>query len=136
MQTRLLMWASAAFTGVLGVAASFAPHEILAYVGMDAAPAAVLLVQVVGALYLGVAMQNWMARGNTIGGIYSRPLVVGNVVHFTVVAIVLVKALAAGSSSFYVMVGAVAYTAFAVWFGYVMFGHPKSAVAPGRSSSG
>lgn len=121
------MSASAVFTGVLGVAASFAPHEILAAAGVDPAPVTVMLVQVLGALYLGAAMQNWMSRGNTIGGIYSRPLVVGNLVHFLVVAIVLLKALAGGSLRPGLIAAALGYAAFAAAFGFVMYGHPKQA---------
>jgi hypothetical protein len=121
------MSASAVFTGVIGVAASFAPHEILAAAGVDPAPVTVMLAQVLGAIYLAAAMQNWMSRGNTIGGIYSRPLVVANVVHFAVVAIVLIKALAGGSSCPGLGAAAVAYSAFAAAFAFVMVTHPKQA---------
>jgi hypothetical protein len=121
------MSASAVFTGVIGVAASFAPHEILAAIPVQPAPVTVMMVQVLGALYLAVAMQNWMARGSTIGGIYSRPLVAGNVVHFVVVAIVLLKAWADDPSCLGLIAGVAAYGAFAAAFGLVMFTHPKPA---------
>ena len=121
------MSASAVFTGALGAAASFAPQEILAASGVDPTSVTVILVQVLGALYLAAAMQNWMSRGNTIGGIYSRPLVVGNLVHFMVVAIVLLKALAGGLLRPGLIAAALAYSAFAAAFGFVMFAHPKQA---------
>jgi hypothetical protein len=34
-------------------------------------------------------MLNWMARANRIGGIYSRPVAMGNFLHFTMGALVL-----------------------------------------------
>jgi len=115
------------FSGIVGVAASFAPHEILAAAGVDATPVTAMLVQVLGALYLAAAMQNWMSRGNTIGGIYSRPLVVANVVHFAVVAIVLLKALAGGAQRPALVAAAIVYSGFAAAFGIVMVTHPKQA---------
>ena len=74
MKTRALMSLSAAFLAVLGVAAIFLPHEVLAHVGGRAEGTSVLLIQLLGALYLGFAMLNWMNRGNRIGGIHARPV--------------------------------------------------------------
>lgn len=85
----------------------------------------VVFIQVIGAAYLAFAMLNWMSRGATIGGIYGRPLVTANVLHFTMVAIVLVKWAAAGAPPG-IMIFAGLYAVFAVWFGAVMFGGPKS----------
>ena len=43
------------------------------------------------ALYLGFGILNWMAKGTLIGGIYNRPIAIGNLMHFGVGAIALVK---------------------------------------------
>lgn len=76
------MSASAAFMGILGIAASFFSHEVLAL----------------------------------IGGIYNRPLAFGNMLHFTVVAITLVKvALACEQAALWVFT--TLYLVFSVWFG-------------------
>jgi hypothetical protein len=121
MKTKALMSASALMMAVLGLCASFLPQEILAHFGAEPRGLGVLLVQIVGALYLGFAMLNWMARANLIGGIYSRPVAVGNFLHFAVVAVTLLKAILSGSRAAEVLGGAALYSIFAVWFGGVVF---------------
>jgi hypothetical protein len=124
MNTRVLIRSSAFFMGVLGLAASFLPQEIIAHFGFKAEALCVLVVQVAGALYLGYAMLNWMARANLIGGIYSRPVATGNFLHFAVVAVVLSKAMMSGLRDVSVVIGLAAYSVFAVWFGLVLFARP------------
>jgi hypothetical protein len=126
MKTKALMTLSAILMALLGLAASFLPQEILSYSGAEPRGLGVLLIQVVGALYLGFAMLNWMARANLIGGVYSRPVAMGNFLHFAVVAVTLVKALAGGMRGGPILAGAVLYAVFAVWFGLVVFTHPKA----------
>lgn len=126
MKTKVLMTLSALLMALVGIAATFLPQEILSYLGVEPRGFDVLQVQILGALYLGFAMLNWMARGNLIGGVYSRPVAMGNFLHFAVVAITLVKALAGGMRGGPILAGAVVYSAFAVWFGLVAFTHPKA----------
>ncbi len=122
MNTRLLMRASAVFLGVLGAVATFLPQEVLGRAGTSAAGFSVLLVQIAGAAYLGLAMLNWMAQGNAIGGIYSRPVAIGNLGHFTIAALALLKAALAGERAPEVLAGGAAYAVFAVLFAVVAFG--------------
>ncbi len=122
VNTRLLMASSALFLGLLGIAASFVPQEILTYYDAPSDGLAVVLVQITGALYLGFAALNWMARGNIIGGIYSRPVALGNFFHFLLVAILLLKQVIGGRTGIEFVVGAVAYVVFAVSFGYILYG--------------
>jgi hypothetical protein len=125
MNTKLLMSLSAVFMAALGGAATFMPQEILTRFGCPCGGAGVLVIQVLGALYLGFAMLNWMARSNLIGGIYSRPVAIGNLIHFAAVAITLLKAVAGGSlRTREMIVACVVYSALAVWFGLVVFTHP------------
>ena len=124
MNTRLLMTASALFTGLLGVVASFLPQEILASFGATLDVFSVLVVQLAGALYLGIAILNWMARANLIGGIYSRPVAMGNFLHFMMGALVLLRAWIDGITGIAIPAGASVYTIFAVWFGLILFNHP------------
>lgn len=127
MNTKLLMTLSALFMAVLGVGASFAPQEILGHYGFRQGGLAVLLLQLVGALYLGFAILNWTARANLIGGIYSRPVALGNFVHFAVVALALLKIMTGGSlRSSEIVVGSIIYSGLAVWFGLIVFTHPRS----------
>ena len=128
MQTKLLMTLSALLMAILGLAASFGPLEILGQYGISGGGPDVLIIQVAGALYLGFAILNWTARVNLIGGIYSRPVALGNFMHFAVVAVVLLKAVTAGFRE--ILVAAIIYSVFAVWFGLVVFTHPRSKQVP------
>jgi hypothetical protein len=58
MNTRILMSLSAAFFAMLGAGFTFLPQEILAHVGAPSDGTVVLLMQILGALYLGFAMLN------------------------------------------------------------------------------
>ena len=124
MNTRLLMRASSICMGVLAVPAIFAPQEVMAYVSGQSGAVGTLATQVFGAVYFGFALLNWMAQANLIGGIYSRPVAIGNFVHFLVAALALVKAVLAGQHSMPALAGAAAYTAFAVLFALVLFRNP------------
>ena len=120
------MTASALFMATLGLIASFLPQETLSAAGVPVAPLAVAGVEVAGALYLGFAILNWAARGVLIGGIYGRPVAMGNFLHFAVAATVLIKR-AIGAPDPVVWGGAAIYAVFAVWFGAVLFTHPRPA---------
>ena len=114
---------SATFMGVLGLVCSFLPQELLQVMDAEAGRPLVVLMQVTGALYLGFAFLNWMARGVIIGGIYSRPVALGNFMHFAVVSIVLIKSLMAEPMWPFAIIS-LAYVVFAIWFGLVLFTHP------------
>ena len=124
MNTKLLMIASALLMALCGVALQFAPHEILGYFGADASGIFPLFLQLIGALYLGFAMLNYMARGTLIGGIYSRPLATGNLTHFLVGALALLKYAASAQNAAPVWTAAIIYSIFAILFGITMFTHP------------
>jgi hypothetical protein len=126
MQTKLLMSLSALFMAVLGLGASFGPLEILGHYGFSGGGPDVLILPLAGALYLGFAILNWMARTTLIGGIYSRPVAVGNFMHFAVVAVTLLKAVSSGFRSSEILVASIIYSVFAVWFGLVVFTHPST----------
>jgi hypothetical protein len=124
MKTRLLLTASALVMAVLGLAAIFLPREILEKLHQTSVGPLPLLVQILGALYLGFAMQNWMAKQSIIGGIYHRPLTMGNLVHFLVAALSLAKYVLAGSRDTALLTLAALYTLFAVAFATVAFTSP------------
>ena len=130
MRTRILMQASAVFMAVLGLAATFMPQEIVSFAGGTPSGLLVQVVQVTGALYVGSAMLNWMAKGLLIGGIYARPLTVANLSHFAIAALALVKAVASGPQQPAVLAGAVIYAVFAILFALVFLGHPLMVSVP------
>jgi hypothetical protein len=122
MNTKLLMTASAVVLGIAGLALSFAPGEILKYMAMSETNS--IILQITGALYLGFAMLNWTAKGNLIGGIYSKPLTTGNFTHFLVGGIALAKLAFNNTGMTYTWIAAIVYTIFAIGFGYVSFTNP------------
>jgi hypothetical protein len=117
MNTKVVMAASALFMAVVGVAFSFLPVELLRAAGESGSAVMAVAVQVAGAMLLGFAILNWMAKESVIGGIYNRPLAMGNFMHFAVGAIALVKA--------GVWIAAAIYAIFAVGFGAILFGTPR-----------
>ena len=125
MNTRILMTLSASFLAILGVGITFLPQELLAHAGAPPQGTPVLMVQMLGALYLGFAILNWMARGSLIGGIYGRPVSMANFFNFAIGAVALMKGLVAGSFAPEVAAMAAAYSVFGIWFGWVLFVHPS-----------
>ncbi len=120
MHTRVLMAMSAAFMAALGLVALFVPDQVLKIQGTPPHDAGMLLVQMMAALYIGFASLNWAARGVLIGGIYARPVAMGNFTHFAIAAIVLTKA-APELGTILVAAVATIFVVFAIWFGLVLF---------------
>jgi hypothetical protein len=127
VNTKVILAASALLMGVLGIAGSFLPEELLSAVGVAPSRTLVIVAQLHAALLFGFAMVNWMARGSLIGGIYNRPVAVGNVGHFVIGALALLKATIGGGQvvALYALTGF--YTLFAVAFAFVLFRSPVSA---------
>jgi len=125
MNTRLMMGGSAAFMAALGLVASFAPQELLSWLGVPQQRGAVLITETVGALYLGFAYLNWMARGNVIGGIYSRPIALGNFLHFVVVSATLIRSAAGWTDRPELLLLLLPYAGFGAWFGIAVFRSPR-----------
>ena len=103
---------------------TFAPRELLASSSVAVTPLGIILVQAAGALYLGFAILNWTAKDNLLGGIYSRPVALGNLLHFGIMAIALLKAVATGERASTVLLACGVYVLFAAWFSVVTFGSP------------
>jgi hypothetical protein len=128
MNTKLLLASSAVVMLLAGVAGLFAPHELL--VVNDVAPTGSLplLVQLYAALLLGAAINNWTAKGSAIGGIYNKPLALGNLLHFATGGITLAKVLVAGRFTATLAIATAVYCLFAIGFGMVVFGRsPRAA---------
>ena len=134
MHTGLLMTLSAALLALFGAGITFLPHELLSHVGVPPVGSVVLLIQLLGALYLGAAILNWMNRGSRVGGIYGRPMCMANFCHFSVGAMALLKAVVAARFDPEVLAVATLYSVFAVWFGIVLFTHPAPSAPSKRES--
>jgi len=132
MNTKALMSLSAMVMAAGGIVLQFFPHEVLRHVGIAPDGIMPLLGQILGALYLGFAMLNWMAKAVLVGGIYARPLAMGNLMHFTVGALALLKYAAVGEHSWTIWMAVAIYSLLAIMFGIVLFTHPGT---PGTNPS-
>lgn len=128
MQTKPILAASAILMALTGVAFTFAPELVLAVVDVSLLPISLLLGQVLGGLYLGFAMLNWMGKGSPTGGIYNRPLVAANFMHFLIAGLALLKYVLAEPSAqpLALWVAAGCYALFAALFSWMMFSSPKA----------
>jgi Na+-driven multidrug efflux pump len=124
MNTKLAMSLSALVMGVAGIVFSFLPQEVLGYLGaIDVSRLDTTMLQLMGAMYFGFAMINWVAKGNLIGGIYGRPIAIGNLCHFVIAALALVKAYTSSQLSV-LIVPTIIYVIFAIVFAVIFFTHP------------
>ena len=127
MNTKVIMTLSAIVMGGVGILLSFLPHELLAQfqsASTGSVPAIdALIIQLMGALYFGFAMINWTAKANLIGGIYSRPVAIGNFTHWLVGALALMKGYISVRQEV-LLAPTLIYLLFAIGFGIVLFTHP------------
>ena len=117
------MSASALALALLGLPCIFAPDVVLQRLSGSSSAGAELLVQITGALYLGFAGLNWMGKANLMGGIYGRPVAIGNLLHFLVAAIAIFKAAQATGVRFLWPI-ALGYASFALGFALIVFRNP------------
>lgn len=130
LHTKILMLSSALFMTALGLITTFAPQELLTSTGNGSQMIILLVVQAAGGLYLGFAFLNWMAKDNLIGGVYSRPVAMGNMLHFFIVAMALLRVAISNQRTHALILAAILYAAFAVWFGLVVFTNPLRKTTP------
>ena len=117
MNTRILMTSSSLVLGAAGVVALFLPEVLLpAQSGM-----ALLLVQVLGALYFAFAMMNWIAKDNAIGGIYARPVSLANFSHFFAGALLLAKHSFSNPFNASLLTATAVYVIYAACFYWLVF---------------
>ncbi len=107
--------------GLGGVACLFAPDEIIKAMNAGGLP---IVVQLCGALLFAFAMVNWTAKDSLIGGIYNRPVAIGNLTHFTIGAISVVRVVVAGALPQVAWGVAIVYVLFAAAFARVFVTSP------------
>ena len=128
MNTKILMTSSALFMAIIGIVLSFLPHEIAAYFNVEPNLITILFLNILSALYLGFGIINWMAKETLIGGIYNRPIAIGNLMHFGVGAIALVKITSKFEVFSEIIISITGlYVIFALLFGYVFRTNPTKA---------
>jgi hypothetical protein len=131
MNTRILMSVSAMVMMAAGIVLNFFPQEIVIYASATTdSVREIVALQLLGAAYFAFGMVNWTARANLIGGIYGRSISIGNLTHFTIGALALIKAywLTRDATLLPFMI---TYSVFALSFMYVFFTHPLREQATG-----
>ena len=126
MNTKILLTTSAIFLGLIGLGLSFLPKETLTYLNISSNQILSVILQILGSLYLGFAIMNWMAKESLIGGIYNRPIAIGNFMHFSVGGISLMKIVFGIQVHAEIIISlTVIYTILALCFAYVFLTNPS-----------
>lgn len=123
--TKTLMIISAIFLAVNGFGLSFFPNEISLLLTNDDNHIFILILQILGALYLGFSYVNWMSKNSLIGGIYNKPLIIGNTLHFLTASIAMIKLVFKFENNLQlIIIHTITYCFFTLCFGYVFFSEP------------
>ena len=125
MKTKFLMTSSALFCVIIGILLLFLPNEIAEYLNVEPTIITILFLKILSALYLGFGILNWTVKGSLIGGIYNRPIALGNLLHFVVGSIELVKVISNIQIHREIIIFLTAlYIIFGVLFAYVLKNNP------------
>ena len=123
MNTKVLMTTSSLVLGLAGIFALFVPDILLTKLGVPGANPLYMLIQLMGALYFSIAMMNWTAKDSIIGGIYARPISLGNFAHFFIGTLLLAKYVLSHGFNLSILLMLVGYTIFAALFYWLVFRH-------------
>jgi hypothetical protein len=115
------MISSSLVLGLAGLFALFAPDVLLAMLSVPMTNPLSVLIQLLGALYFSFALMNWTAKDSIIGGIYARPISLGNFAHFFSGTLLLAKYLPSNGFNGSILLLLVVYTIFAALFYWLVF---------------
>ncbi len=121
MNTKILMTSSSLILGAAGVFALFVPDVLLAMQGVEGTASLSLLLQLMGTLYFAFALMNWTAKDSAIGGIYARPVSLGNFVHFFAGALLLIRFQLSSNFNVSLLIALIVYLTFAALFYWLVF---------------
>ncbi|WP_405225714.1 hypothetical protein [Dokdonia sp. Asnod1-B02] len=125
MITKIVMTSSALFLAITGILLSFLPNEIADYLNIEPNIITILFLKIMSAFYMGFGILNWMGRGTLIGGIYNKPIAIGNLMHFGVGAIALVKVVSHIQEHSEIFISlTIMYVLFAILFTYIFRTNP------------
>lgn len=119
------MVSSSLLMGLIGITIIFLPDETANFLGLGKENIFSILLQLLGAAYFAFAALNWMAKENLIGGIYNRPITVGNFTHFFVGGLALIKGIFVNQNILIIWILSFLYLLFAFLFGILLFRHPS-----------
>lgn len=121
MSPRAVMTVAAVFLGCLGLGLVFAPAELGPHLGLDV-DGGTLAAELAGAGFASFALLDWMGRGAIYGGIYGRPIALGNMLLGVIAGATFARE-ATGPVPF---VLALLFAAQAIAFGWILFAAPPS----------
>tara|TARA_Y100000816_G_scaffold91792_1_gene63445 strand:+ start:186 stop:587 length:402 start_codon:yes stop_codon:yes gene_type:complete len=127
MNTKIFMTSCAILFALIGINLILFPKEILNHLELGVSDTLEILMQTIGSLYYGLAMLIWMSRGNLIGGIYNRPVIVANLTHFGIAVLVLIKGIYTNPSlSYIIWIITIIYSIFTILFGILLIKYPDN----------
>ena len=121
MNTKIWLTACSLILALAGVFALFAPDILLSALGASVTAQLSVFMQLLGALYFSFALMNWTAKDSAIGGIYARPVSLGNFSHFLSGALLLTKYLLSNEFNPSLAFVWIVYATFAVFFYWLVF---------------
>jgi len=131
MNTKIVMTFASIILGATGTVLIFASDIVLGNLSIEVNQTSLLLGQVIGALYFGYSMLNWMTKESLIGGIYNRPIAVANFTHFLIAGLAIVKALISNPQLPKILWAAgAAYVVLGLLFMIILFRHPIKSNEP------
>ena len=121
MNPKILMTSSSLFLALAGGFGLFVPDVILSTLGVSVTEQSSVLVQLMGALYFAFALMNWTAKDSAIGGIYARPVSLGNFGHFFAGALLLIRYQLSNEIKVFTLLVLAVYIVFALLFYWLVF---------------
>ena len=121
MKTRNWLIASSLALGLAGMLALFAPDELLGISGLRSDSSIPVVLQLLGSFYFALAFINWNCKDTRIGGIYLRPVSLGNFAHFFVGALVFGKYALANNQNGLALAIMSVYAVFSYFFWWLVF---------------
>jgi hypothetical protein len=125
MNTKFIMTLTAILLTIIGIALTFAPDMVMSSLNISSSAIITLILQLLGAAYCAFAFLNWMAKGALIGGIYNKPIAIGNLTHFVIAGLALTKAVLHNKQLpviFSIVAGC--FVILACFFGVIISRHP------------
>jgi hypothetical protein len=121
VNTKLLMTSSSILLAAAGIFALFVPDVLLGMQGVESVISLSLLIQLMGALYFSFALMNWTAKDSAIGGVYARPVSVGNFAHFFAGTMLLLKVQFSAEFNLLMFVVFIVYAVYTWLFYWLVF---------------
>lgn len=126
MLRKTIMTASSLTLGIFGVMLSFAPNYLWYSQNIKVTVTALVITQILGALYFSFAILNWLAKGSMLGGIYNRPIILANFTHYIMGCLSLLKGpLLNSDGSYQIYLLVLLYSTFSISFGFMLITNPN-----------